>query len=110
MWNQTHKDAQKFLRDQLHRGECELSVEEWEELTVWVYHGFEGINPSVFHYSRCTERLRKEVRVLLEDLDADLLRRVGAYFSKERSGRMPKLQVSVFKPGTPRRVEAATKA
>ena len=98
MWTQTHVAAQKFLRDRFHRGEDNLKEEEWRELAVWVYNGYVGINPSVFHYSRCTERLRKEVRVL-EDLDAKVVVRIGAFFAGERSRSPPKTQVSVLVPG-----------
>lgn len=57
------------------------------ELVVWVYNDYQGLNPSVFHYSRCTERLREELRVL-DDLDARVVVRAGHFFAAEIA-RMP---------------------
>lgn len=96
LWSHTHEQAQKFLRNRLHHGETRLTEEEWKELAVWVYNGCEGINPSVFHWNRCTERLRKEVRVL-DDLDPRAIVRMGAYFAEERSRLPQPTQVGVFK-------------
>jgi len=64
-----------------------LKMEEWMELVVWVYNGYQGLNPSVFCYSRCTERLRKELRVL-DDLDARVVVMAGQYFAAEKA-RLP---------------------
>ncbi|KAL8823028.1 MAG: hypothetical protein Q9191_006247 [Dirinaria sp. TL-2023a] len=71
-WTFTHREAQQALRAKKHCGEDPLQPEEWEELAMWVYNGYRGINPRVFDETRCTERLRKEVRAM-EDMDTATL-------------------------------------
>lgn len=87
MWSNSHLNTQKWLQERYHHGEDHLKMEEWMELVVWVYNGYQGLNPSVFHYSRCTERLRKELRVL-DDLDERMVIMAGSYFSAEKA-RLP---------------------
>jgi len=82
MWSHSHLGTQKWLQDRYHHGEDHLKMEEWMELVVWVYNDYQGLNPAVFYYSRCTERLRKELRVL-DDLDALVVVRAGQYFAAE---------------------------
>lgn len=78
-WIHTHRDAQQVQRVKKHCGEEPLRPEEWEELAMWVYNGYKGINPRVFHYSRCTERLRKEVGAM-QDMDTACLMRAASLF------------------------------
>lgn len=87
LWSYSHLDTQQWLQQRYHHGEMALKMEEWMELAVWVYKDHQGINPAVFHYSRCTERLRKEVRVL-DELDAQVVVRAAQYFAAEMA-RMP---------------------
>ena len=78
-WTHTHQEAQVAQRKKAHSGEKELKVEEQEGLARWVYNGYQGIRPAVFHHSRCTERLRKEVRAM-EDMDTECLMLAGQIF------------------------------
>jgi len=87
MWMETHLTTQTYLHDRYHHGEDHLKMEEWMELVIWVYNDYQGLNPAVFHHSRCTERLRKEIRVL-DDLDPGVVIRAGFYFAAERA-RVP---------------------
>lgn len=108
LWSYSHLGTQQWLQKRYHHGEIALQMEEWMELVVWVCRDYQGLNPAVFHYSRCTERLRKEIRVL-DDLDARVVVRAGQYFAAEMA-RMP-TQTQVVPLEAPKKKRApATKA
>ena len=102
MWLWTRTEVYRELRDdRTNDGESLLKDVEWKELVIWVDKGYEGLNPAVFHYSRSTERLRQEVRVI-EDLADDVIHRLGTIFLAERAQASPpdlkKLVPKKYKP------------
>lgn len=88
MWLLTRPAAYKAVRARTHEGEEPLKDEEWKELVIWVRNGYVGLNPAVFHYSRSSERLRQEVRVL-QECDEQAIDRVGQIFLAERATYSP---------------------
>lgn len=86
-WMMSHGQAQRYLiTDAKRGGETALTPEEWEELAIWDYNDYTGINPSIFHKHCCTERLRKETRVL-QDIDDRVIELAAATLIARRASR-----------------------
>lgn len=88
----------------MHDGETSLTQAEYKELIVWLINDYKGINPSVFEWSRSTERLRQEARIF-DDIDISVLDRVGTIFLAEKASTPQQTKVKVFGARGPEKPE-----
>ena len=88
-WCSTRQVAYDLVRERTHDGEPALSKDEWKELVLWIHNGYVGINPSRFHWTRSTERLRQEVRIF-DEMNSSTFERVAKAFAAEKASNPPK--------------------
>ena len=106
-WCLSREEAYKQVRELKHDGEPELSKNEWKEIVLWIHNDYVGIHPSVFDWTRSTERLRQEVRIF-DDLHFSIFDRVAKMFVAERASNpgKPLAKGKRYKPIGPHSAEA----
>ena len=83
-WCLSREEASEEARKLTDDGEPELSQSEWIELVLWIRNGYVGINPSVFDWTRSTERLRQELRIF-DDMHSSIFDRMAQIFAAEKA-------------------------
>ena len=106
-WCLSREAAYKLVREWKHDGEPALSKPEWKEIVLWIHNDYVGINPSIFDWTRSTERLRQEVRIF-DDLHFSIFDRVAKMFVAERDSNAgkPLAKGKRYKPIGPHSAEA----
>ena len=82
-WCSSREAAYELVRNRKHEGEPELSDDEWKNLVLWIHNDYVGIDPTIFHWTRSTERLRQEVRIF-DAMDLSVFDRVAKIFAAEK--------------------------